>query len=133
MWLNKQTPANIIFPELQMDSKTKHTKGLIFTLGSIARLALVGELFQNIHRVTIQTGYINMPGDGFVSDNSNKAPSPSPISSLNLNCILNHLASFYYIQMPGLRLNPIKKEHPGWLGNRCVLTAPPVMLICSQG
>lgn len=75
-----------------------------------------------------------MPSDGFIPDNSNKTPlSPSVV--LNPNYILNHLVSFYSIQMPGLLPNPIKKEHlhRGWLGNRCILTAPPVILICVQG
>lgn len=47
-----------------------------------------------------------MSSDGFVPDNSNTTPSVV----LNPNYILNHLVSFYYIQMPGLLPNPIKKR-----------------------
>ena len=56
-----------------------------------------------------------------------------PSVLLNPNCVLYHLVSFYYIQVPGLLPNPIKKEHLWWLGNQCVSTVPQVILICSQG
>lgn len=46
---------------------------------------------------------------------------------------INHSMGFYDIQMPELFPSPIKKEYLRWLGNRCILKVPQVILTCSQG
>lgn len=125
MWPNKSNSCqHYFFKELQWTAEQSTRRNLFFTLGSIARLELVGELFQNICCITIHPGYINMPSNGIVPDNSNKTLLPPPSVVLNSNCVLNRFMSFYDIQMLELLPNPIKTKHLWWLGNRCILKVP---------